>query len=100
MYREIDVGNDDFCPFLTWMVEGRDYSTKGIICIVAQPWKHQKDYDFYRDLEDDIANPTYIDPHPMERLNKIGKVKDLIESDECDKYHKDVDEEAMRRAMK
>ena len=64
-----------------------------IVDVIMKPQNYQEVFDKWR------IDKGY-DPHPMDRPNRLGSVKSLIEPDECDKYHAEVDEEAMRRAMK
>ena len=74
--------------FLRSLIEA-GYGGNKIIDVIMQPQRYQNLFDEYRDAE-------YND-HPMDRPNKIGKVKDLLETepDECAKYHAEQDMKAM-----
>lgn len=64
-----------------------------IVDVIMQPHKFQGIFDKWRE-------DNGYDSHPMDRPHRLGSVKDLIEPDECDRYHEDIDHEAIRRAVK
>ena len=43
----IDVGEDSFIPFLEWLVEKHEYTTTGIIDVVASPYNYKKEWEEY-----------------------------------------------------
>tara|TARA_R100000656_G_scaffold124998_2_gene104896 strand:- start:344 stop:520 length:177 start_codon:yes stop_codon:yes gene_type:complete len=45
------VTNDDFTPFLRWLVEEKEYSTQSIINVVSEPYKYSLEYEEYINKE-------------------------------------------------
>ena len=89
---EITIKADCVEIFLRDLCKKYDQNTF-IVDVIMQPHKFQGVFDKWRE-------DNGYDSHPMDRPHRLGSVKDLIEPDECDRYHEDVDHEAMRRAVK
>jgi len=43
-----EVTNDDFIPFLFWLVEKESYTAKDIIYVVEKPWHYEAEYEDYK----------------------------------------------------
>lgn len=75
--------------FLRDLCKKYDHNTF-IVDVIMQPHKFQDVFDKWR-VDNGYEN------HSMDRPNKLGSVKDLIEPDECALYHENIDHEAMGR---
>ena len=42
------VTDDDFSPFLRWLVKEKQYEADTIINVVSEPHKYRKEYDEYK----------------------------------------------------